>query len=191
MRVLNWLNRGLVVLVLTALLVGGLAASAAPATVANALRAGAGLLETAGFLAVAGVGVPLALIAAVLLSLELRVRPADTVALAGGSGARLAIETVTQRLRADVETVAEVDQARPTVRSRRGGKVDVDLAVTTSPVADVRARAGEIEMVARGTLESLGLLPGKVTVRLSHTRRAWPGARSQPEPASVEEPVQS
>jgi hypothetical protein len=171
--VLNWFNRAIVVIVLVLLVVGGLAVSLLPGLVAGWLRALAGLLEAVGFVAVAAVGVPVALVALLLLVLELRVRRPGAVALAGDSAARLSTETIVQRLRLDVGAVPEVDQVRPTVWPRRG-KVDVELAVTTAPAVDVPTKAAEVSQVARDTIEKLGLKLGKLSVNLSHTGRGWP-----------------
>jgi hypothetical protein len=172
-RLLNWFNRAVVVLFLTALFFGGLLVSFLPGIVAGWLHAVAVLLETAGFVAVAVVGLPVALVALLLLVLELRVRRPGAVALAGDSGARLSVETIGQRLRQDVGAVSEVDQVRPTVTPRRG-RVDVELAVTTAPTVDVPSKAAEVGQVARATIEQLGLKLGKLSVNLSHTGRGWP-----------------
>ncbi len=185
MRLLNWFNRAVVVLVLLTLAVGGLAVSFLPGTLAGGLRTLAATLEAAQFLALAWVGLPVAVVALLVLVLELRVRRPTAVSLAGDSGALLSTDTVVQRLRADVEAVPEVDQARPTVRPRRG-RVDVEIAVTTGPHVDVPSKAAEISQVARDTVEKLGLKLGKLSVKLSHTSRAWPlgrGADGRDQPA--------
>jgi hypothetical protein len=171
-RLVNWFNRAVVVLVLLALVAGGLAVSFLPAVVAGGLRSLAGLLEGAQFLALAGIGLPVALLALLVLALELRVRRPSAVSLASGGGAEVSTETVVQRLRSDVEAIAEVDQARPVVTPRRG-RVDVELAVTTAPQVDVPTKAAEVSQVARETIEKLGLKLGKLNVRLSHTSRGW------------------
>src|SRR5215218_4656800 len=98
MRLLNWFNRAIVVIVLVALVVGGLLVSFLPGPVAGWLRTLAGILETVGFVAVAAVGVPIALVALLLLVLELRVRRPGAVALAGDSAARLSTGTIVERL---------------------------------------------------------------------------------------------
>ena len=173
MRLLNWFNRALVAIVLLLVIAAGVATPFAPGLVAAQLRALAALIEAAGFLALAAVGLPVALVALFLLALELRVRRPDAVALAGASGARLSTDTIVQRLRVDVEAVPDVDQARPTVHPRRG-RVDVELAVTTAPAVDVPTKAAEVTEVARQTVERLGLKLGKLSVQLSHTGRGWP-----------------
>jgi hypothetical protein len=172
-RLLNWFNRAVVVLFLTALFFGGLLVGIVPGVAAGWLRGLAGLLETAGFVATAVVGLPVALVALLLLVLELRVRRPGAVALAGDSAAKLSVDTIGQRLRQDVEAVPDVDQARPTVTPRRG-RVDVELAVTTAPAVDVPSKAAEVSQVARETIERLGLKLGKLSVNLSHTGRGWP-----------------
>jgi hypothetical protein len=192
-RLLNWFNRAIVVIVLLALVVGGLLVSLLPGLVAGWLRALAGLLDTAAFMTVAVVGIPIALIALLLLVLELRMRRPGAVALAGDSGARLSTETIVQRLRTDVGAVADVDQVRPTVWPRRG-KVDVELAVTTAPAVDVPTKAAEVSEVARATIDKLGLKLGKLSVNLSHTGRGWPvgkGPDSGPSQPAIAGPESS
>lgn len=191
MRLLDWFNRALVVLVLTALFFGGLLVSVLPWLVAGWLRALADLLETAAFLSVAVVGLPVALVALLVLFLELRVRRPGAVALAGDTSARLAIETIVQRLRTDVGGVPDVDQVRPTVVPRRG-RVDVELAVSTAPGVDVPTKAAEVTQVARETIDRLGLKLGKLSVNLSHTGRGWPigrGGEAAPSQPAISAPA--
>jgi hypothetical protein len=128
-----------------------------------------------------------------VLFLELRIRRPGAVALAGASGARLATETIVQRLRTDVGAVSEVDQVRPTVWPRRG-RVDVELAITTAPAVDVPTKAAEVSEVARATIDRLGLKLGKLSVNLSHTGRGWPigrGGDSAPSQPAIGAPEES
>lgn len=184
---LDWLNRALAVLVLVLILVGALGLALVPSALAAWLRAAAGAIEqpafSTGWLALLAGALLAGLVALVLLVLELRVRRGGTVALAGDGSARLATETLVQRLRTDVEAIAEVDQARPVIQPRRK-TVDVDLLVTTAPSVDVPSKAAQIGEVARATIESLGLKPGKVSVQLSHTTRGWPGQRGSDQGAA-------
>jgi hypothetical protein len=178
--VLNWLNRAIVVVALLLIMAAALAVALAPSVVATVLRQVATALELPAFSAqwlVLLVGaLAIAAAAFVLLVLELRVRGPDSVALAGDPAARLSAQTVVQRLRTDVEAIDEVDQARPVVTPRRRS-VDVVLDVTTAPGVDVPSKAAQVSEVARATVESLGLKLGKLSVQISHTRRAWPGGR--------------
>jgi hypothetical protein len=121
----------------------------------------------------------------ILLVFELRARGPDTVALAGDPAARLSAQTIVQRLKADVEAIAQVDQARPVVTPRRRS-VDLVLDVTTAPGVDVPAKAAEVSEVARATVESLGLKLGKLSVQISQTSRAWPGARQAETPPATD-----
>jgi hypothetical protein len=186
MRLIDWLNRVLVVLLLVLLLAASLAIALLPGVVAGWLRDTADLLIqpafSGGWLAVFGGSLVVAVIALVLLVLELRVRRGQTVALAGDPTSRLATDTLVQRLRSDVEAIPEIDQARPQIYPRRRS-VDVDLLVTTAPNVDVPSKAAQVGEVARATIESLGLKPGKVSVQLRHTSRAWPGRGGSPPPA--------
>lgn len=178
MRALNWLNRGLVVVLLVLVVLVALAVALAPSVVAGALRQLATLLErpafTAEWLVLLVGALAIAAAAFVLLVLELRRQGPETVALAGDPGARLSAQTIVQRLKSDVEAIDQVDQARPVVTSRRRS-VDVVLDVTTAPAVDVPAKAAQVSEVARATIESLGLKLGRLSVQISQTSRAWPG----------------
>lgn len=179
MRMLNWVNRAIVVVVLFLVFLVALGLAIAPGFTASLLRDWSAALAvdflSAGHLAIAIVAVPVALAALALLVLELRLRRPAAVALAGEPGARLAAETIIDRLRQDVEALPLVDQARPIVQPRRRS-VDVQLMVTTAPQVDVPAKAAEISEVARQTIERLGLKLGRLNVQLSDSTRAWPRA---------------
>jgi len=191
-RLLNWFNRAVVVLVLLGLVLAGVVVALLPGMAAGWLRQLAGVLDTVGFVTTAVIGLPVAIVALLLLVLELRVRRPGAVALAGDSAAKLSVDTIGQRLRQDVGAVPEVDQVRPTVTPRRG-RVDVELAVTTAPTVDVPSKAAEVSQVARATVEQLGLKLGKLSVNLSHTGRGWPtrpgGAALPPPDEATERPL--
>ena len=170
MFVLNWLNRALVVLLLVVVLVVALATAIAPEFLAGQLQTLAGILVGGDRLQLLIVGLLVALVAFGLLYLEVRVRRAGAIALAGETGASLATQTVVQRLRDDVEQVLDVVRARPSVSPRRGS-VDVELAVDTAPGVDVPTKAAEIRQVATETIERLGLKLGRLNVSLSQSGR--------------------
>ena len=182
MFAMNLLNRGLVVVLLVALLVAGLAVAVAPGYVAEQLRGWSAALEAGDRLRLLGVGLLVALLALGLLFLELRVRRPGAVALAGEAGASLSTETVVQRLREDVEAVVDVVRARPAVTARRGA-VDVQIAVETTGGVDVPTKAAEIRQVAAATIERLGLRLGRLSVNLNQrgTPPLGPPAPGQPE----------
>jgi hypothetical protein len=188
-RLLDWVNRILVVLFSVVVTVVGLAVALAPSLVAGALRQLANALErpafTAEWLVLLVAALAVAAAALVLLVTELRVRGPDTVALAGDPAARLSAQTIVQRLRAEVEALELVDQARPVVTPRRRS-VDVVLDVTTAPGVDVPSKAAEVSEVARRTIESLGLKLGKLSVQISQTSRAWPSARPAESPPATD-----
>jgi hypothetical protein len=188
-RILDWLNRAIVVVVLLLLMLVALAVALAPSLVAGALREVATVVERPAFSAewvVLLVGaLAVAAAAFVLLVLELRRSGPDTVALAGDPAARLSAQTIVQRLRADVEAIDLVDQARPTVTPRRRS-VDLVLDVTTAPGVDVPTKAAQVSEVARATVESLGLKLGMLSVQISQTSRAWPGTRPAETPPATD-----
>jgi hypothetical protein len=188
-RFLDWLNRGLVVVLSLLAMVVGLAVALAPSLVAGALRQLATALErpafTAEWLVLLVVALAVAAAALVLLVTELRVRGPDTVALAGDPAARLSAQTIVQRLRSEVEALDQVDQARPAVTPRRRS-VDVVVDVTTAPGVDVPAKAAEVSEVARRTVEALGLKLGKLSVHISQTTRAWPASRPAESPPATD-----
>jgi hypothetical protein len=173
MSALNLLNRALVVVLLLVLLAAGLAVAIAPSYVADQLRGWSALLQTTDRLQLLGGGLALAVVSLGLLFLELRRRRPAAVALAGESGASLSTDTVVQRLRQDVEGVADVVRARPVVTARRGG-VDVQIAVDTARHVDVPTKAGEVRQVAAATIERLGLRLGRLSVNLNQTGTAPP-----------------
>ena len=189
MRILDWLNRAIVVVILLLVMVVALSVALAPSFVASTMRDLSGVLErpafTAEWLVLLVGALAVAAAAFILLVMELRARGPDTVALAGDPAARLSAQTIVQRLRTDVEAIDQVDQARPAVTPRRRS-VDVVLDVTTAPGVDVPTKASQVSEVARATVESLGLKLGKLSVHISQTRRAWPGARSAEPPAATD-----
>jgi hypothetical protein len=188
-RILDWLNRAVVVVVLVLVMVLALAIALAPSVVGGVLRELALVLErpafTAEWLVLLVAALAIAAAAFVLLVLELRSRGPDTVALAGDPAARLSAQTIIQRLKTDVEAIEQVDQARPVVTPRRRS-VDVVLDVTTAPGVDVPAKAARVSEVARATVESLGLKLGKLSVQISQTSRAWPSARPAETPPATD-----
>jgi hypothetical protein len=188
-RILNWLNRAIVVVVLLLIMAAALTVALAPSLAAGALRELATVLDrpafTAEWLVLLVGALAVAAAAFVLLVLELRVHGPDTVALAGDPAARLSAQTVVQRLRSDIEAIEQVDQARPVVTPRRRS-VDVVLDVTTAPGVDVPSKAAEVSEVARTTVESLGLKLGKLSVHISQTGRAWPDARPAETPPATD-----
>jgi hypothetical protein len=50
----------------------------------------------------------------------------------------------------------------------------------------VPAKAAQVSDVARATVESLGLKLGKLSVQISHTRRAWPAGRPAETPPATD-----
>ena len=174
MRWLNWLNRGVAIFSLALIAVVFLVIGLVPGFSAFQIRALADLLDvspfTGGHLSVAIVSLPIAIVAAALLVLELRLRTPGLVALDGAGGAHLTADSLILQLRRDVMSVVDVHDAQAKVRPRRKS-VDIDLRVTTSTNVDVPRMAAEVTEVARASIERLGIKLGKLSVQLRQSER--------------------
>jgi len=136
------------------------------------------------------VGVVFGLISLALLLLELSPRRSSTVELTqvtGGKG-MLTTEAIVQRVKRDVEAVAQVQQAKPEVISR-GKSIDIRLELHTDPDAEVSSKTEEVIGVVRDSVErGMGVRLRDLQVKIRH--QAPPAGRaagSSPSPASVEE----
>jgi hypothetical protein len=111
-----------------------------------------------------------------LLGLEWRRPRPQAIPLTGtGTGmTSLAAESVSERLRQDVQQMPQVRQANP-ILTVRGKAVDVLLEVRTDPNVDVPTKASEIDQVARDSVARLGLKLNRLQVKI-HVAR---GAASQ------------
>jgi hypothetical protein len=98
-------------------------------------------------------------------------------ATAGGTGAAttIAAESVTQRLRSDVEQVPGVRQVTPIIQGGRRG-VNVLLEVRTEPDVDVPGKASEIDQVARESMSRLGVRLDRLRVKLHVARGTSPSS---------------
>lgn len=106
----------------------------------------------------------------VVLYFEFR-RPKRTGVLLGkmgGATAELSIDAISQRLRRETQTLADVRQVEPVVEAR-GSKVDVRVTVYTNPDIDVPEKAAEVSQLLRENLEQrMGLKVGRLWVNIKH-----------------------
>ncbi|MCS7221212.1 MAG: hypothetical protein RML36_11670 [Anaerolineae bacterium] len=111
------------------------------------------------------------LVPGLLLWLEMR-RPrpgAAPVAMAEGiAQARVATDSVAQRLGWHLSQLADVLNVRPIVRAS-GRRVDVELEVETTPEIEVLMKTEEVAAVTREVVEDrMGLQLGKLNVQIRH-----------------------
>lgn len=85
-----------------------------------------------------------------------------------GGVALLSTDAIAQRIKHDVERLAQIREARPTVTSR-GRTVDVRLELLADPESNVAARSEEACQVVRKAIEEgMGVGIGKLAVRIRH-----------------------
>jgi len=124
------------------------------------------------FLLVAGVvlAVIVDLAGIVLLWLEVR-RPrpkAIRVQKVSGGLAEVTVDSVARRLEYHIDQLADVIKVKPKITARGGG-VDVELFLETSPDIDVPMKTEEVCQVAREVVEErMGLKLRKVIVNIKH-----------------------
>jgi hypothetical protein len=178
---LNLLNRIIVSAVLFVLLLLFVAVAVTPQGVAAFFSEQLGRVQvdviSVDHLIIAVVCLLLAALCGLLLSLQLRGRSSETVALSGSGSTELAADSVIQRVRQDVEAIEQVRHAVPRI-VRSGKSVDVALEVRTDPDVDVPAKASEVEQVARDSLSRLGLKAGRLRTRIIVGK--GPGAPAAP-----------
>ncbi len=174
MRWLNWLNRGVAIFSLAVIAVVFLVIGLIPGFSAFQIRALADVIDvlpfSGGHLSVAIVSLPIAIVAMILLVLEVRLRTPGLVALDGAGGAHLTADSLILQLRRDVMSIVDVHDVQAKVRPRRKS-VDVDLRVTTSTNVDVPRMAAEVSEVARASIELLGIKLGNLSVQLQQSQR--------------------
>lgn len=115
-------------------------------------------------------GMFLLIILILLLYLEVRRPLGRTVRILQVSSgeAQMSTDSVALRLEHNIDQLAEVISAKPTITSRGSG-VEVALDVETSPEVDVPSKTEEICQVAREVLEDrMGLRLNKIRVNIKH-----------------------
>jgi hypothetical protein len=137
----------------------------------DALAPRVAALSTSNRLIMAAVAVGVDLLLVALLYFELRKTPTThaRVRRVDGGVVEVAFEAIRQRLLHHVSNVSDVLKVTPYV-STRGGKVDVQVDVETSPHVVVPEKASEIVVVIRRAIESeMGLkVRRKPEVRIYH-----------------------
>lgn len=131
-------------------------------------------LSLADPLALLVVGIALALlvdvVCAVLIWLEFRRRRPRAIRLRGISGgqAELTVDSVARRLEHNISQLEGITFVQPNVWGRGGG-VEVELDLETSPEVDVPTKTEEVCQVAREAIEDkMGLKLSKVRVNIKH-----------------------
>lgn len=105
-----------------------------------------------------------------LLMAELIPRTPATVRLpqVQGGVALLTTDSISQRIKHDVELLAQIREARPSVVSR-GKTVDVRLELLTDPESNVASKTEEVCQVVRKAIEEgMGVGIAHLAVRIRH-----------------------
>ena len=186
---LNFLNRVVVTIVLLVSIVVLIPVAVTPQGVAQLAASTLQLVQVDSFsithLIVAVICLIGVVVCLFLIGLEWRRGTVRSVAIGGkGSGStELAVTSISQRLRQDLEAVPQVRQVSPSI-STNGRRVDVRLDVQTTADVDVPAKAVEIERLARESLARLGLQKFKLRVKIV----CMPGTTSDSVPNPAPEP---
>lgn len=116
------------------------------------------------------IGGAVVVVCLILLWLELRRPRKKTIRaqkMAGGE-ARIAIESIAQRLAYNVDQLPDVIKVSPRITGRARG-VDIDMLLETSPDIDVPMKTEEVLQVTREVVaERMGLKLGHVQVKIKH-----------------------
>jgi len=175
---MNLFNRVLVILLAVLGLAGGVASIAAmlmaPEEVLAYFEAWITYFRADYLWQLAWTGVAfggiLSLVSLALLILEFGPRRSRLVQLTqvGGGQGYLTVESVSQRVRQEVEALPEIKSARPRVTSR-GREVDVYLELRTDLGAAISAKTEEVCQVVRQTVEQgLGIKLRRLDVEVQH-----------------------
>ncbi len=173
---MNIFNRVVVVLLLVALILISAAVVVLPKqalTVAGefvaALDTYISTFQGWAFMTIALLGIMA--LCVVLLWLELRRPTSRTVRVEKISGgeARVAVESVAQRLQYNLDQLPQVLSVRPRV-SARGKRVDITLEIETTQDVNIPAKTEEIGQITRSVIEEqMGLKLGKMVISVRHT----------------------
>lgn len=187
---LNFLNRVIVTVLLLGLIVVLVPVAVTPQGVAQLAASTLQQVQVDSFslshLIVAVVCLVGVVVCLFLIGLEWRRSAVRSVIISGtGSGAtELAVGSIAQRLRQDVEELPQVRQVSSTIATN-GRRVDARLEVQTTSDVDVPAKAIEIERVAHESMARLGLQKFKLRVKIV----CVPGTSSEPVPAAGPTPL--
>lgn len=163
---MNTFNRFLVILIALTAICFSLAALLVVWVLPNEF--GASLRQTALMLRdspiliqglVTAFGVSFILVALLILVGEFGPQEPSAIPLAGvaGGGATVSVDTITERIKDEVEQLPGVRMARPRVRAGRGA-VDVAVELRTFPDVHLPTKADEVvQSVRRAVQEGLGI----------------------------------
>jgi len=196
---MNIFNRVVVVLLLIALILISAAVIVLPRQAITVAREFVAALDTYVsafqgwvFMTIALLG--LIALCIVLLWLELRRATPSTVRVEKISGgeARVAVESVAQRLQYNLDQLPQVLSVKPRV-SARGKRVDVTLDIETTQDVNIPAKTEEMSQITRSVIEEqMGLKLGKMIVSVRHTPMPSFGQRkpipAPPTPAAAPQP---
>jgi len=125
---------------------------------------------------VGGVGALVVLVCLLLILLELRPSKGPktiTLQQPGGTKMSLATESIARRLAQRVSEIEDVVRVKPKIRSMRGGAINVEMDVETSPAVEVPMKTQEIHDASQQVIEEqMGLTLGKFKVNMTHSRNA-------------------
>ncbi len=125
---------------------------------------------------VGGVGALLILVCLLLILLELRPSKgpkAITIQQPGGTKMSLATESIARRLEQRITEIEDVVRVKPNIHGTRGGAINVELDVETSPAVEVPMKTQEIHDASQQVIEEqMGLTLGKFKVNMTHSRNA-------------------
>lgn len=204
---MNTFNRFLVILIALTAICFSLAALLVVWVLPNEL--GASLRQTALILRdnpillqglVTAFGVSFILVSLLILVGEFGPQQPASIPLAGvaGGGATVSVDTITERIKGEVEQLPGVRMARPRVRTGRGG-VTVALEVRSEPDVHLPTKADEVVQVVRRAVEDrLGVPVRDVRVNFQPDSGRGsprpqgdirvPGAQTPPEPPPAPSP---
>jgi hypothetical protein len=198
---MNTVNRILVILMVLVLLVTCLALSFAPLLVLRGV--GRQLIDWAGTLAASPVWLRIAAgllfalvglgVSVLMIVLELYRPRSKSVRLekVGGGEVEVSLQTISDRIKFDVDQLPGVIRARPTVSAQRRGVV-VEVAVESAGEVEVPDRARQIvEVVRQAVEERIGVKlaqPPKVRLHAAPVPTSTRAPEPQPEPKPELEP---
>lgn len=124
------------------------------------------------------VGVVIAIVCCLLIVAEVRRPATGSVALARlpEGVAEFATESIALKLKHEIESLPDVRLVTPKVVSR-GGQVDVEVAVQTSPDVDVPDKTSEVYQAIRTNMDQMGLKLGKLRVNMRYS--SYPTSATQ------------
>ncbi len=187
MSEVNLFNRIAMSVILLLLIVSALLVSLLPRPVLQSLRFALDVaeynLDSPAQLVAAVVGLLVAVVAFLLLVVELRPSPRQTVVVAqvAGGTAELTTESIALRVKRVAEGIGSIREATPVIRSR-GKAVDILLRLFTDPDIDLPQKTEEVMQAVRSETEAKMGVPIKtlrVTVKHAPSEGGLP--RSLPE----------